>query len=220
MVATDAVTKNYKGVTHWVAPEAAPAGIAQAVYEALKSYQFQGSVSVVREDVTADVWHGRKLNILGGLGEWITMDAAIHQSSFDIDSGTVTLTFGPAPYLAAEDFLELQRMLRGRQPTWMSQEERTSNELGATDDPGSKGDTVAGFDIPETIIDPSGGGADLNLTVETLEWLNNGGVMEFLSYMTAVVHYWRDGRYIGTTDPEDSPAGLVEQTVTKMLETS
>lgn len=160
ITATNAVTKIYKGVTQWVAPEAAPAGIAQAVYEALETYQFQGSVTLVKEDVTADVWHGRKLNIGGGLGEWATMDAAIHQSSFDIESGTGTISFGPAPYLAAEDFLELQRMLRGRQPTWMSQEERISNELGATDAPGSKGDTVAGFDQPVTIHDPGGGTAE------------------------------------------------------------
>lgn len=208
IVATDAVTKIYKGVTHWVAPEAAPAGIAQAVYEALESYQYQGSVTLVREDVTADVWHGRKLNILGGLGEWITMDAAIHQSSFDIDSGTVTLTFGPAPYLAAEDFLELQRMLRGRQPTWMSQEERTSNELGATDDPGSKGDTVAGFDIPETIMDPGTTGGNLNLTIRKWTEATDTGVSTETG--TPVVYYFRGGRFIGIVDPADSPADLQE----------
>lgn len=208
VVATDAVTKIYKGVTHWVAPEAAPEGIAQAVYEALASYQFQGRVTLVREDVTADVWHGRKLNILGGLGEWITMDAAIHQSSFDIDSGTVTLTFGPAPYLAAEDFLELQRMLRGRTPTWMSQDERTSNELGATDDPGSKGDTVAGFDIPETIMDPGVRGGNLNLTIRKWEENTISGITAEVG--TPVVYYWRNGLFIGIEDPEDAPADLEE----------
>lgn len=158
VTATNAVTKIYKGVTSWVAPEAAPSGIAQAVYESLEAYQFEGDVTLVMEDVSATRWHGAALNLTGGSGEWTTMRALIHQASVDIENGTVSLSFGPAPYLAAEDFLELQRLLRGRRPTWTSQEERTSNELGAEFAPGSKGDTVSGYDQPETQADPVGGG--------------------------------------------------------------
>lgn len=157
VTATNAVTKIYKGVTSWVAPETAPAGIAQAVYESLEAYQFEGDVTIVTDDVSATRWHGSALNLTGGLGEWATMKALIHQASVDIESGSVSLSFGPAPYLAAEDFLELQRLLRGRRPTWTSQEERTSNELGAEFAPGSKGDTVSGYDQPETQADPVGG---------------------------------------------------------------
>lgn len=154
---TNAVTKIYKGVTSWVAPESAPAGIARAVFESLESYQFDGDVTQVLQDVSATRWHGAAVNLTGGLGEWATMKAMIHQATVDIDSGTVSLSFGPAPFLAAEDFLELQRLLRGRRPTWTSQEERISNELGAESAPGSKGDTVGGYDQPETLIDPAGG---------------------------------------------------------------
>ncbi|WP_193214795.1 hypothetical protein [Luteolibacter marinus] len=155
---TDAVTKIYKGVTQWVAPEAAPTGIAQAVYESLETYQYEGSVTLVLEDVTAARYHGTALNLLGGMAAWATMKAGVNQVDFDIDSGSVTLRFGPAAYLQADDFLELQRLLRGRAPTWMSSAERTSNELGAENDPGSKGDTVGGYDIPQTVLDPAIGG--------------------------------------------------------------
>lgn len=158
VTATNAVTKIYKGVTSWVAPEAAPAGIAQAVYESLEAYQFEGDATLVMEDVSATRWHGAALNLTGGSGEWATMKALIHQASVDVENGSVSISFGPAPFLAAEDFLELQRLLRGRRPTWTSQEERISNELGAEFAPGSKGDTVSGYDQPETLADPVGGG--------------------------------------------------------------
>jgi hypothetical protein len=86
----------------------------------------------------------------------------------------------------------------------------------------SFGGLVTGLTVADGLVTAfsDAGGADLNLTVETLEWLNNGGVMEFVSYPGNTVHYWRNGLYIGTTDPEDSPEGLIEQTVTKMFETS
>lgn len=68
--------------------------------------------------------------------------------------------------------------------------------------------------------DDSGG--NLNLTVVTFEWAASGpdGSMMRLSEYTDQVHYWRDGVYIGTTNPADAPAGLVEQTITHMVESS
>jgi len=156
VVATNATTKIYKGVTSWVAPESAPSGIAASVYNALAAYQFEGTVSLELEDVTATRYHARRLNLTGGAGEWASMGAMVHGFSFDVDSGTATLNIGPAPYLSAEDFLELQRLLRGRPVTWMSEQERTSNELGAEFEPGSKGDTVSGYDIPSMTMEPGG----------------------------------------------------------------
>lgn len=68
--------------------------------------------------------------------------------------------------------------------------------------------------------DEISGGGNLNLTVNELTWLNDGGVMNYVSFYSGTVHYWRDGIYIGTTDPADAPAGLIEQTVTRMIESS
>jgi hypothetical protein len=156
VTATNAVTKIYKGVTQWTAPEEAPSGIAQRIYEALSAYQQEGSVTVEAEDVAATRYHGCRLNLTDGLGEWATMDAVIHQAQHDLFRGRTRLSIGPAPFLSADDFLELQRLFRGRPPTWMSDSERTSNELGAENDPGSKGDSVSGFDAPDTFVDPGG----------------------------------------------------------------
>lgn len=156
VVATNATTKIYRGVTSWVAPESAPVGIAQSVYNSLAAYQFEGVVTLELEDVTATRYHARRLNLTGGPGEWASMGAMVHGVAYNVDQGTATLSIGPAPYLAAEDFVELQRLLRGRPVTWMSEQERTSNELGAEFDPGSKGDTVSGYDLPSTVMEPAG----------------------------------------------------------------
>lgn len=154
VTATNAVTKIYKGVTQFTAPEQAPVGIAQRIYESLEAYQHEGSVTFEAEDAPATRYHGTALNITGGPGSWSTMAAAVNQATIDIGTGRVSLSVGPAPFVSAEDFLELQRLFRGRPPTWMSQAERTSNELGAENDPGAKGDSVAGFDAPDTFVDP------------------------------------------------------------------
>ena len=64
------------------------------------------------------------------------------------------------------------------------------------------------------------GGGNLDLTVNELTWLNDGGVMTYVSFYSGTVHYWRDGIYVGTTAPGGSPSGLIEQTVTLMIESS
>jgi hypothetical protein len=59
------------------------------------------------------------------------------------------------------------------------------------------------------------GGANLNQEVYTLYVDNDGHVYENEPY-EPTIHYWRDGLYVGTTDPEDSPAGLITQRVTNL----
>lgn len=159
IVATNAVTKIYKGVTQWVAPEEAPSGIAQAIYDGLQTYQFEGSATIEEADVTATRYHGTKFNLVGG-GELSTMNAVVRSAAFDVEAGTVEVSVGPSPALSAQDFLDMQRMLRGRPVTWMFEDERTSNELGAENEAGSRGDTVSGYDQPETLY--LGGGDGFN----------------------------------------------------------
>lgn len=157
VTATNAVTKIYKGVTQWSPPEQAPVGIAQAVYSSLEAAQFEGAVTIKGMEIPTGRWHGCALNITGGRPEWATMKAPITQVSFDVDAGELTASFGPPEFLAPQDFLELQRMLRTRPVRWWSKDERSSNELGAENAPGSQGDTVGAYDQPETVILGGGG---------------------------------------------------------------
>lgn len=70
---------------------------------------------------------------------------------------------------------------------------------------------------PSTLV-----GKNLNLTVVKFEWAAAGpeGSMKRLYEYTDRVHYWRGGVYIGTTNPADAPADLIEQTITQMVESS
>lgn len=158
VTATNAVTKRYKGISSFTEGEGRPEGLAAAIFAAATAQQHEGSVATVAEDVPAGRFHGKTLVLMNG--ETTIMPATvIHSAGFDIESGRMSLDFGPLPYLSSGDFLELQRLFRRRPATWMSQAERTSNELGAEAKPGSKGDTVSGYDQPQTVTPPGGGGS-------------------------------------------------------------
>lgn len=155
VTATNATTKIYKGISSFDEGESVPTGIAAAVFAAATADQYEGSVTVVAEDVPAGTWHGSNLILAHGVTE-IMPGAIVYSASMDIERGSMTLSFGPLPYLSAGDFLELQRMFQRRKVCWMSDGERTSNTLGAESAPGSKGDTVGGYDQPITVTPPGG----------------------------------------------------------------
>lgn len=162
---TDAVTKTYKGVSSFTEGEGVPEGIAEAVYEAASVQTYEGNITLAMDDVSSVRWIGRKI-ALANDGTEMMPATVIHSASVDVANGVVSLSFGPLPYLSAGDFLELQRMAKGRPVTWMSAEERASNELGASTKPGSKGDTVAGFDLPGIIVPPGSGSPELPFNVK------------------------------------------------------
>lgn len=155
VTATNAITKLYKGVSSFTEGEGRPVGLAAAIFAAATEEQFQGAVTTVKADVDAGRFHGKRLKLVNGAST-VMPGAVIHSASVDIERGSLSLSFGPMPFLSAGDFLELQRMFKRRPVTWMSAQERTSNELGAQESAGSKGDTVTGYDLPTTVT-PSGG---------------------------------------------------------------
>ncbi len=165
VTATNAITKTYKGITSFTEGEGVPEGIAAAVFAAASTQTYEGSITLAMEDVSSIRWLGRKV-ALANDGDELMPATVIHSASLDVGNGVVSLSFGPLPYLSAGDFLELQRMAKGRPVTWMSPEERTSNELGASAKPGSKGDTVAGFDIPGTTSPPGSGASEVAFDVK------------------------------------------------------
>jgi len=67
-------------------------------------------------------------------------------------------------------------------------------------------------------------GGDLNLSVYWLTYnrVTVDGTADLMQWdsesSTPTIHYWRDGIYEGTTDPGDSPAGLIEESVTLMVD--
>jgi len=214
---TNATTKLYKGLSNWIAAEDVPTGVAQTLYDGLHAgIPYQGSVTVVAQDVSQTSFIGKKLNLTGGVTEWATMAAPISAVDWNVADGSATIAFGPPGYLAPRDFLELQRLLSRRPVRWFAPDERTADTHGSESSASSTGDTVDGHDHPGGnggII----GGRNLNLTINhwietTLGGLDTNGSDTYL--------IWRDGRFAGTTDPGDSPDDLVEKTVSEVLPAS
>lgn len=158
VTATDATTRIYKGVTQWTPAENAPEDLAETIYTGLATTQYAGFIELEGEDVYSSRLVGTKANLTGGQSAWESMGALVSSVSYDIERGVTRVGFGPGEHLGPADWLELQRNMRRREVNWISAAERTSNELGAQDSPGSKGDSVSGFDQPETISLPGGGG--------------------------------------------------------------
>lgn len=157
---TNAITKVYKGVSSYEAGEDAPVGVAQAYYETLAAgCYFEGSATIREDDVGATRWHGSKLHLTGGVAEWATMGAPIHSVSWDIASQNVTLSFGPNPDYAVQDFLEFLKLLNKRPHTSYTLAERSGDTLGSTTGISARGDSVGPFDLPDTkALGGSGGG--------------------------------------------------------------
>lgn len=141
VTATNATTRNYRGLASFVPGEDAPSGLAEQFYNSLATTQYAGSVTLAEDEITELGLLGKALNLTGGRSEWTSMNALITSVSYDIENGTTNITFGPPRYLTPGDWMELQRALRNRTPTWQSN--RNSDE--PTDD----GSTIVGdYDVP------------------------------------------------------------------------
>jgi hypothetical protein len=155
VTATNAVTKLYKGISHWVMPEQVPVGIAEQTYRAIHaSMPHQGSVALAQQEAGAVRYHGKKVNLTGAASPWAAMHAPVHTVDVDIERGMTVVSFGPVPHLAPADFIEMQRTLRYRPVRWWTFEERGSSTLGDEAAASSAGDTVAGFDGPTETFEP------------------------------------------------------------------
>lgn len=146
VTATNAVTKIYKGLSSWTPGEDAPAGIAESYYNTIRNgARFEGSVTIPEADLSAR-WHGKKFNLTSGVTAWATMAAPIHEVSWDAETDVATISFGPTPSYAFHDFMEYLKLLRRRQPAWISTAERTGSDLGAESSASANGDIVGAFD--------------------------------------------------------------------------
>lgn len=159
VVATNAITKIYKGISSFEAAEDVPVGIAQAFYNTIiNAAQYAGQITLEDDDLAADVGNGRKLNLTGSsVAAWSTMDAPIHRISWDIASGRTAISFGPNPELSLDDFMEFLKLLNKRPYNQYTLEERTGDELGDGAKISARGDTIGNFDTPETIYAGGGG---------------------------------------------------------------
>lgn len=103
--------------------EAAPAGLALALYNAYKDLSFEGTVNFLAGNV-ATLYLGRTLSILDGAPAWATSTMDIQQATIDLfalddadaEHYAVELSVGPARQLGPTDLVGLVRKGRTQPP--------------------------------------------------------------------------------------------------------
>jgi hypothetical protein len=158
VTATNAITKIYRGISSSSPAESAPAGIAEAYYNTIRNgCRYEGRVSLVTSDLSGR-WHGKKLNLTGGVSAWASMAAPIHSVDWDAQNETANISFGPNPEFAFQDYVEYLKLLRRRGVNWITSAERAGSELGDESGASAAGDNIGPMDTPEDIPEFSGGG--------------------------------------------------------------
>lgn len=123
--ATDAPLgeQEYVSLQSYASGEAEPTGLAQAVYDALATLQYEGSVVLKEEEVntamraagiTNSAGVGCVLNIAGGRSEWAAMKALVVSVIENLSIGETTINYGPAGHLGYGDLIELLQINRNR----------------------------------------------------------------------------------------------------------
>lgn len=98
-------------------PEAPPSGVAAAILAAQSVLQYQGAVTLTDDECDVSFAPGQVLNITGSdQTAWETMKAQIQSVAHQLQSGTTTISFGPAEHLAPQDYLEIQRRIMRLKP--------------------------------------------------------------------------------------------------------
>lgn len=104
---TNGTTGNYSALGSFTEGEAVPAGMAQAIYEALSTLQYEGTVTLVENECASDIGIGNALNLTGGRAEWTTMNALVQSVRRAYGDGRTEITIGPAAHLSAADLTQL-----------------------------------------------------------------------------------------------------------------
>lgn len=114
--------QTFEQITASTEGEPVPIGVAAAYYAAASVLHYEGQFTLVEDEVSAARGVGNVLNLTGGPGEWATMNALIQAVSEQLASGTTVYRFGPPGHLNPGDFVELQRVQRGRSPSFRLKE--------------------------------------------------------------------------------------------------
>lgn len=112
LVATDAETGDFESVETFESGESEPAGLAQGIYEAMQTLQYEGEVPLVGAEIPAGLAMGKKLTIAGTS---LTLSNLLIQATVEEPHlGRIRLVIGPAKQLGISDLIELHRVNRYR----------------------------------------------------------------------------------------------------------
>ena len=164
VVATSASTGIKTRVVNYTPPAmtaASPAtqaagmmGLARAYYEALSQVTFEGGITLAADEIPDTRLVGCVINLTGGLGEWMTMAALVNSVSWDIQSGTATVSFGPPRWQSFVDFVAMMETLRSPAGIRAFGEDRTGENIpGGGAGSEAELENLQGFTSPETIFE-------------------------------------------------------------------
>ena len=138
ITATSAVTQTYAQLSSYTSPEPVPAGLAAALYSALSVLHYDGSYTLVQNEVGLNRL-GIVLNITGSQQPWGAMNALVQEITDELDEGRTIWKVGPPRHLTIQDLMEQLRYTRTRVPSGHIKE-RESGQPGdapTVDGPGS-----------------------------------------------------------------------------------
>lgn len=105
---------SYSTVESVQAGEEAPSGMAQSLFNALSTAQYEGRVAYVETELTGITRPSFTLALSGGRAEWETMAALVQSVTEDLVSGRTEIEFGPMPKFSLDSLMELYRATRNR----------------------------------------------------------------------------------------------------------
>ncbi|MGA2554940.1 MAG: hypothetical protein ABSG04_01520 [Verrucomicrobiota bacterium] len=112
---TNLTTGAYNSIPQVTPGEPVPYGLAGYIFAMEQIPQYQGSLTVMEQEISDVCPIGHNLNLTGGLAEWAAMRACVQQVNYD-DTGKTEIIFGPAQHLGNADLVERLRVNRG--PRW------------------------------------------------------------------------------------------------------
>ena len=112
---TNASSRRYAGRFRPSWTEPLPVGVADAFYAAASQLQYGGSIVIEEEECAGGrALMGKAVNVTGARAAWASMKAAVVGVEENFDSGSTTVTLGPARHLAPQDMIDLLRASRWR----------------------------------------------------------------------------------------------------------
>ena len=130
LVGTDAETQIYSRLTSATEAEAVPSGLAQALFDAAGTLQYDGLLELTEEECSGMCAPGLLLNLTNGRAEWAMMAAQVQRVEEVIDAGQTRVTMGPAKHLGHADLVTLLRANRARRASYRLSERTSGTASG------------------------------------------------------------------------------------------
>ncbi len=127
---TNAETQTYSRLTSETAAEPVPAGLAQALHDAVSALQYDGVLELTEQECSGAGAPGLLLNLTGGRAEWAAMAAQIQRVEEKIDLGQTRITVGPAKHLGHAELAAWLRANRNRRISYRLGERTTGSGGG------------------------------------------------------------------------------------------